>query len=193
MQNLYQLFYHSDSVSIMGRSETEEIKGSMLIGIVSDTHNQRENLAWAAECFRAQSILTVLHCGDVTHPEMLRALAGFEVYLAFGNGDNATGAMDALLKRLNPANQAADQLTFFIADKSFLMMHGDRRAGLSRAILSGEYDYVIHGHTHRFRDEMVGNSRVINPGALGGVAYEPRSAAILDVGLGVLSKISLDE
>jgi putative phosphoesterase len=33
-----------------------------------------------------------------------------------------------------------------------------------RARWAAGYDVVIHGHTHRWRDEMVGRSRFINPG-----------------------------
>jgi uncharacterized protein len=33
-----------------------------------------------------------------------------------------------------------------------------------RARWAAGYDLVIHGHTHRWRDEMVGRSRFINPG-----------------------------
>ena len=33
-----------------------------------------------------------------------------------------------------------------------------------RQAWAGEFDVVIHGHTHRWRDEAVGRTRFINPG-----------------------------
>ena len=33
-----------------------------------------------------------------------------------------------------------------------------------RARWAANFDVVIHGHTHRFRDELVGRTRFINPG-----------------------------
>ena len=33
-----------------------------------------------------------------------------------------------------------------------------------RARWAAGYDVVIHGHTHRWRDEVVGRTRFINPG-----------------------------
>jgi len=45
---------------------------------------------------------------------------------------------------------------------------------------------VIHGHSHLHRDERLGATRVINPGALGGLRREPRSVAVLDVAADLL-------
>ena len=60
------------------------------------------------------------------------------------------------------------------------MIHGDDGYGLRMAIKSGEYDYVFTG-IHTGLGRKVGNTRVINPGALGGAFYEPRSIAYLDL------------
>ena len=32
--------------------------------------------------------------------------------------------------------------------------------------MGGQFPYVCHGHTHRLRDDRIGDVRVINPGAL---------------------------
>ena len=40
------------------------------------------------------------------------------------------------------------------------------------------------GHTHRRRDQTIGRTRVINPGALGGVRWQRRSFCILDLATG---------
>jgi predicted phosphodiesterase len=69
--------------------------------------------------------------------------------------------------------------------------HGHQGDQLQAFIRSGRYDYVFHGHTHRRRDERVGDTRVINPGALGGVRYENRSVAILDLTRGALESLPI--
>jgi predicted phosphodiesterase len=61
------------------------------------------------------------------------------------------------------------------------MTHGDNEGFLDGLIGSGKYAYVLHGHTHRRRDQTVGSTRVINPGALGGMRRERRSLCILDL------------
>ena len=68
-------------------------------------------------------------------------------------------------------------------------LHG--HDGLLGAIHSGEQRYVLHGHTHARRDQRIGPTRVINPGALGGTHRETRSVAILDVAADALRFIEL--
>jgi predicted phosphodiesterase len=48
---------------------------------------------------------------------------------------------------------------------------------LEQALASGA-DYLLHGHTHVTRDERVGKTRLINPGALFRAARY--TAAVLD-------------
>lgn len=151
----------------------------MKVGILSDTHDNLENVRRACAWFAQQGVTLLLHCGDVCGPAVVEALEGYTVYFALGNMDrvNALGmAVDALqggrLARLH-------ELT--LEGKPLALLHGDDDRLLRHCILSGQYAYVIHGHTHRRRDVRQGATRVINPGALGGVRLEPRSVAVLDL------------
>ncbi|MEJ2150393.1 MAG: metallophosphoesterase family protein [Chloroflexota bacterium] len=74
-----------------------------------------------------------------------------------------------------------EHLTMELDGKRIAVCHGDDLAQLDEFIHSGIYHYVLHGHTHRRRDEMVGQTRVINPGALGGRQAESRSICLLDL------------
>jgi hypothetical protein len=64
------------------------------------------------------------------------------------------------------------------------MIHGHQEGKLRRLINAGEYAYVVHGHTHRRSDRRIGPTRVINPGALGGMRWQQRSFCILDLDSG---------
>lgn len=163
----------------------------MKIGILSDTHNRTENLATAVEKLRAQAITTVIHCGDVTSPEMIRQLEGFKVHLVFGNGDMYPQELVKQLDNLNTGSHAAATLDLVIDGRMIFVIHGDDRTSLDKAIESGTYDYVFTGHTHRFRNEQIGNTAVINPGALGGSLVTERSFCILDVETGALERVSI--
>ena len=44
--------------------------------------------------------------------------------------------------------------------------HGHRETILDGLIGGQQFPYVCHGHSHRVRDERIGRTRVINPGAL---------------------------
>ena len=153
----------------------------MKIGILSDSHNEIENVKKAVSVFESLGIDTVIHCGDVTIPRVLEVLKFFRVFLAYGNMDIDKEMLSITLKKPDKQNKVGPFLDFELAGKRILVIHGDDGYGLRMAIKSGEYDYVFTGHTHRVRDEKVGNTRVINPGALGGAFYEPRSIAYLDL------------
>ena len=59
----------------------------MKIGIISDTHDDMQNLQVALDTLRAQNVMAVFHCGDVCGPKVIRALEGFDVWIAQGNMD----------------------------------------------------------------------------------------------------------
>ena len=152
----------------------------MLIGLMTDTHNNRPGVRYALDIFRALSIKVILHAGDLISAELLEEFKDFSLFLSFGNGDNPF-YISTKAGRLSDRFKCEEMLDLNLADKRIFMIHGDQRSELEKRITSGGYDYVIHGHTHRFRDEMVGATRVINPGALGGRFVGEKSFATLDL------------
>ncbi len=64
--------------------------------------------------------------------------------------------------------------------------HGHLEGVVENLVESREYAYVFTGHSHRRKDEMIRATRLINPGALGGMHVEKRSFVILDLTSGKL-------
>ncbi len=60
-----------------------------------------------------------------------------------------------------------------------IVYHGTIPGNLDAAIKSNKYDYILTGHTHVKRDEPIGKTRVINPGALFGAHLY--TIALLDI------------
>ena len=60
----------------------------MLIGILSDSHNNHTNLLYALDIFRTLGVRILMHAGDLTLDVMLEDFKDFDLYLAFGNGDD---------------------------------------------------------------------------------------------------------
>ncbi len=152
----------------------------MRIGIISDTHDDLRNLERALEILREEGISMVLHCGDLAGPAIVEALSGFDAWIARGNVDHHPELEQAALETLGNG-RLAERHRLTLKGHSALLIHGDREGELRRLISAGDYAYVIHGHTHRRRDECIGQTRVINPGALGGLRWEQRSFGILDL------------
>ena len=136
-----------------------------LIGIVSDTHEDVRMIVKAVAIFKSRAPSLVIHCGDIISPPVLERFAGLALKLAFGNND---GERSGLKKKCGELgfSEIADTLTFEVAGKSFFVNHGTSARVIDEAIATQQYDYVLHGHTHIPRNEVIGRTRVINPGAL---------------------------
>ncbi|MBC7228392.1 MAG: YfcE family phosphodiesterase [Thermoflexales bacterium] len=151
----------------------------MKIGILSDTHDNLEAVWKARDLFAAEGITTLLHCGDVCGPAVVEALDGFTVYFAQGNQERIPALREAVAAL--QGGRLAVLHTLVLNGRSIALLHGDDRDTLCHLIASGMYAYVVHGHTHRRRDQRRGRVRVINPGALGGVRWETPSICTLDL------------
>ena len=163
----------------------------MKIGILSDTHNHVENLQKALAVFKKRQIEVLIHCGDVNTPETAVNLTGFQLHYVYGNTDHAQMHIGSVIRDLHPQNSVGLVYTGEIDGVKLAATHGHLLTELEKLILDGRYRYVFHGHTHQRRDEMIGETRVINPGALGGTQYETRSICILDLQTNALEFIDV--
>jgi hypothetical protein len=160
---------------IIDRKET-----AMRIALVSDTHDDLRALNRALDVLQAEEIDVLLHCGDLCGPAIIEALSAFDTWIARGNMDRHPELAPTARELIGPG-RLADRHRLTLGGRSTTLVHGHREAELRRLIGSGERAYVFHGHTHRRRDERIGPTRVINPGALGGMPWQQRSFCILDL------------
>ena len=149
----------------------------MLIALLSDTHDSVANTQAALALLVPHRPAAYLHAGDLVSTSMLDLFIGLPFHFVFGNNeyDHAELRSRALALGLTCHGQQAD-LT--LGPARICLTHGhDGR--LSRAARSGDFTYIIHGHTHVRRDERVGKTRIINPGAVQRASV--RSVALLNV------------
>jgi len=166
----------------------------MKIGLLSDTHNAAGNTRRALEVFRERGVTHLIHCGDITTPEMVHLFAGWKVTFVLGNGDRSPADLSDAAKRIGAAPPQA-QRTVELEGKQIGVTHGHDASLLFRMMMSGTFDYVVHGHTHQRRNEYRSayGVRLINPGALGGSQPEARSVAVLDLATGEVEFVELPE
>jgi len=153
----------------------------MHIGLLSDTHDNLQNLLKALDIFQQEQPDLLIHCGDITDPETISLVEGFPLYCVFGNMDTQHDELRRVVQDLHPENRAEPMLELEVGCHKLAVVHGDHRRTLQHLIHSGDYAYVFHGHTHRRRDERVGSTHVVNPGALSGPRWGSPSIAMLDV------------
>jgi len=162
----------------------------MRIGLLSDTHNQEWAVKSAVKRLRAEHITTVLHAGDVTNAATLALLAGFDAWIARGNCD-----YELALEHKATALFGEDRFLLLhkleLAGARIALAHGNVEALVTGLVRSGAFDYVIQGHTHNPADDKIGNTRLINPGALGNTLGRVPTFAILNLATGDLEWIEV--
>jgi hypothetical protein len=162
----------------------------MRIGIISDSHDDRRNLEIALGILEAEEIRQVLHCGDLCGPAIVELLSDFDVWIARGNMDRHPELEQTVLETIG-SGRLAKSHRLSLDGHQVAMIHGHQEGELRRLINDGEHAYVVHGHTHRWSDRGIGSTRVINPGALGGMRWQQRSFCILDLESGEVTVIKV--
>jgi uncharacterized protein len=151
----------------------------MLLALLSDTHDNVRATQAALALLQPLHPAAYLHAGDLVDPAMLAHFAGLAPFhFVFGNNEYDHAALRALASSLN-LHCHGDLADLTFAGKRLAMLHGDDDALFSRLVRSGDYAYIIHGHTHARHDARVGPTRIISPGALHRAKH--KSVALLNV------------
>lgn len=142
------------------------------LGLLSDTHGRAGIARDAVEMLLDQGADMLIHLGDVGTAEVIDALAvqppdtdeQVEAHLVFGNCDWEAKALARYARGLGViVDELAGELS--IDGKRVVYTHGHESTIMDSVIASG-VDYLLHGHTHLQSDDIIGQTRVINPGAL---------------------------
>ncbi len=157
----------------------------MKIGIISDTHDNIESAKRAATIFREEEVDYVFHLGDFVAPFTLRIFEGLKLYGVFGNNDGERLLLSSVARELNFVISEAP-FEMDVERKKFLLLHGWGSVDRTRSIVdsfakSGNYDFVLYGHTHRRDLRKIGNTRIINPGEACGYLTGTKSIALLNL------------
>lgn len=148
--------------------------GSMILGLLSDTHGFAQRTANAVEVLMHCGAEALVHCGDVGSTGVLDALAGTRAWIVRGNTDYLDGEIARYAELLGLHFARETPLRLELAGRRLVVFHGhepefgrlfngdeeDARTALGRC------DYLLHGHTHVAADTRIGRLRIINPGAL---------------------------
>lgn len=121
----------------------------MRIGLIADTQGSFDVdalLRYVADAF--VDVDEIWHAGDWGTPEVLEGLARLRPLLVVNGNAPDDPRYPMTIERV-------------IGGRRVGMIHNlDAR----RQAWAAEFDVVIHAHTHRWRDEVVGRTRFINPG-----------------------------
>lgn len=130
----------------------------MLVGIISDTHGSLPDGVFDAFA----GVDYIIHAGDICAPSVLWELEGIApVFACLGNNDWQDYG-SSVRHEIHPV----------IGGVNIAVTHYPQdAAALAR---TGQYQLVVHGHTHIPCDTLIGSCRVINPGS----AVRPRGGSV---------------
>ncbi|MFH1235791.1 MAG: YfcE family phosphodiesterase [Parcubacteria group bacterium] len=168
----------------------------MLIGIISDTHDNIPNIEKALTWFTKQGIKIILHCGDICAPSsFIKTLVGKfpgTIHHVFGNVDG-----DRFLIHKLTSESGRDDVFLHgevaeieIDGKKIAMNHYPDIA--KRLAESSAYDLVCYGHNHTQAVETVGKTVLLNPGTLGGL-FAPATLATYDTATGEVTLLGIND
>ena len=71
-----------------------------MIGVISDTHDNVENILKAIKVFEEREVDFIIHCGDVVAPASLKHFNGLRILVVKGNCDGDVENMEIILKEI---------------------------------------------------------------------------------------------
>lgn len=153
----------------------------MLIGIVSDTHNNIKNIRRIISIFNDAGVGSVVHTGDITNSDSLEIFSELncDFYGVFGNNDrNELGLVEVAIKHGFDIRNPPFKLN--LENRMIAIFH---EPDLIDDYLSQDsnLDIVLHGHTHRYREEQINNTLLFNPGESAGIVPGKNSIGIINL------------
>lgn len=147
---------------------------------MSDIHDNWVNLERAVSLSNEQGCEFLLFAGDLIAPPQLAILEKFNgnVKFVWGNNEAEKVGLTRMMDGSDKIELSGDIFEDVIDGIKIFMNHYPRIAEL--ATKSGEFDLCIHGHTHEYREEKVGNTILINPGEIQGYKTGKASFVIFD-------------
>lgn len=166
----------------------------MKIAIISDVHDNLQNLKKVLDYCALNKIEKIICCGDLASIETLEYLNDNfvgEIYFTFGNMDN-----DYLQNYFFKNNEFKKTKIFKkegeieIDKHKIAFVHFPRIAkGLCR---SGRYNLVFYGHTHKPWEEKINDCKMLNPGTVAGQFF-PATFAVWETENEKFKLVRIDE
>lgn len=162
----------------------------MKIAVISDIHDNIWNLQKALALPELQATEAIFFCGDLCSPFVIHLLGlaySRPVHMVLGNNDGDVAAIIGNSKKYSNVHIHGEYFRSHLGGRSIAMNHYPEKA---REIAeNGGFDIVCYGHNHSVvNDEMVGDTLLINPGAImgyhgGKLTDIPATYLILDTDL----------
>jgi hypothetical protein len=142
----------------------------MKLAVLSDIHDNIWNLKKVLKRVKNEKCEAIIFCGDFVSPFVVNQLvdSGLPIWGVFGNNEGDRYSIADIeynnLEQLHLYNRGIFEVS--LGGKKFAIHHYEL---VSRyAALSGKYDAVCYGHSHKVKVEKIGKALLANPGEIMG-------------------------
>ncbi len=144
----------------------------MKISIISDSHDNIDNLKKAIEISNNEKCEYLIHLGDIVSPFSAKILKEFNglVKAVFGNNDGEVLGLKQIFNTFGGEIENSP-CKFELGGKKFVIMH--EPYFLEELAESQEFDYIFYGHLHKTDYKNIKRTYILNPGELGGWIDKP--------------------
>jgi len=158
------------------------------IAVVSDTHDSLSKVREFVKRVNEEKVEFVIHCGDFVSPFTVKLLLSelrCDFMGVFGNNDGEVAGLLKVSGRLIEKPPVAKLIGSF----RFAVMH--EPLFVESLAKSGDFDFILYGHTHQIDVRVVDGCQVVNPGELCGYLTGKSSFAILEPGQSTVEIVRL--
>ena len=160
----------------------------MLIGVISDTHDNLDAIRTALDLFRREQVEMIVHAGDFVAPFALKLFVEQPLPLVavLGNNDGERKGLTKMTPDLHKPPFETE-----VGGRKLVLTHEKERLTDD---LTDNADLVVFGHTHGCELKHAGDTLWLNPGEAGGwlsgqgtvafVELDDMSARIVDIDTG---------
>ena len=138
------------------------MENSPLLGVISDTHDNRPLIRKAVRILISRKINHLIHAGDFISPFTAADFNGLSCPFTgvFGNNDGERLGLAEAYSSLGNIYSVSTELN--ICERKLYIRH--EPDAVESVAKSQEYDIVVYGHTHKIDIRQVGKSLLVNPG-----------------------------
>ena len=154
----------------------------MKFGLTGDTHNNLKNIEIICNIFNESDLDFVIHTGDITLPKALEKFSKLKMPFMGVFGNNDQGDKTELLEVCEKYDFDFDAYPKVIKqnNSNIFVVHDPLDIEES---FYGEGNIIVHGHTHRFRDEVIKGTHIFNPGECAGFMKGKNSIGVVNTAL----------
>ena len=159
----------------------------MLLAVISDSHDNRENILKAVSIINDKGVDALIHCGDFIAPFVKKWFGKLNdsikknFYGVFGNNDGERLYLTQLLGQICVFPQNGNEHIIDLGGKRIWVSHMPKQKTIEALANSKKFDIILSGHTHIVVNKKYDNGvLVVNPGELCGYLTDKPTFAIVN-------------